>query len=136
MARHVITEPAHQNRLREEPATRDGEDGEIAHTHGDGALTEQDHVAQRGDETPGQGEREAVSEPVAGVGRRQRDDHGDAVHGDAHHLRAHLRPTELVQDGWREERHRVAGVDDAEVHNWTIRRIISSMRFFWRLQLF
>lgn len=88
MTRHVVTQPAHQDRLRQVSAARDGEDGKVARPDGHGCLAEQYHIAHSRNETARQCEQVSVPESVAGISRGEGDDRGDAVDRDTHDLGA------------------------------------------------
>lgn len=61
MSRHVIAEPAHEDRLRHVPATGDCVKGEVARSDRNGLLAYQDHVSDCGDDASRQCKGESVA---------------------------------------------------------------------------
>ncbi len=117
VAGDVVGEPGEGDGLGDVGAGGDEVEGGVAGGDGDGALgREQQGVAGGGDEQAGEREGVAVAERVGEERREQRGHGRDDVDGDGEHLGAHRGPAELFEDRRREERGRVAGVDDAEVH--------------------
>lgn len=86
MTRHVVTQPAHEDRLGQVSAACNGEDRKVARPDGHRGLAEQYHIAHGCNETACQREQVPVAQSIAGIGGGEGDDRRDAVDGNTHDL--------------------------------------------------